>query len=392
MTKLGQSAVSMDAKKDSFRIRPSTSRPQTVDSTRPQSDEDGSDDDLPTLEKVTGLPLAALEGVLQLELQWDCRIQSLQELGVVAHNLRELNLSGSWVESLRDLGTALQHLEVLWVKRCGMKDLEGISGFPVLKELYAAFNSVSSLSPLLFADTLEIVDLELNEIRDIQELQALEACTNLISLTLEGNPVSTAEGYRENVLTSLPGLLYLDDCSRESEDDGKPQYKQLEQPPDKFTSPLYTKWGVTKEQLDSALQSEPGEDEVLKKVLTTPKTTLSTVLKRPKTMAGTRLKPTGSIFKVQSSREQAISVLTEGVFAGNPVKAAQHKRNKYFGEGVDILTLLQEFKVEETEDLLSKEEEIRSRPQVVIRVRTIQTRKLVTLRHKPGVEEKPGDT
>jgi hypothetical protein len=153
----------------------------------------------------------------------------------------------------------------------------------------------------------------------------------------------------------------------------------LEQPPDKFTSSLYAKWGITKEQLDNALQIEPGEDEVFKKVLTTPKPHSSALMKRPNTMAGGR-HAQGSIFKVQNSREQSISILTEGVFAGNPLKAAQHKRNKYFGEGSDILTLLQEFKVEETEDLLSKEEEVRSRPQVLIRVRVMQTRKIVSQR------------
>ena len=41
-------------------------------------------------------------------------------------NLRELKLSGSRLSSLRELGTSLKHLEVLWVSRCGLTDLEGL--------------------------------------------------------------------------------------------------------------------------------------------------------------------------------------------------------------------------------------------------------------------------
>lgn len=33
----------------------------------------------------------------------------------------------------RDLGTSLSHLQVLWLARCGLTDLDGIGSFPVLK-------------------------------------------------------------------------------------------------------------------------------------------------------------------------------------------------------------------------------------------------------------------
>lgn len=355
----------MDPKKDSFRIRPSTSRPSE------RQLEEETEEELPSIERATGFPPEELASRTSLTFQWDCRQQSLQELGLQARQLRELNLSESYIESLRDLGTALVSLQVLYVRRCGLRELEGVSGFPALKELYAAFNSVQSLSPLLFADTLEVLDLELNEVTVAEELEALEGCPLLIALTLEGNPVTSLSDYRAHLFAVLPALLLLDDCGPEDEE--KPTARVLEQPPEKFTSPLYSKWGVTKDQLDEALQAEPDEDEVFKKALTTPKPGPSTV-RRPKTTSSTRVRP--SIFQLQPGREQAISVLTEAVFAGNPVRAAQHKRSKYFGEGGDILTLLQEFKVEETEELLSKEEEPRQRPQVLIRVSTRQTRKL----------------
>ena len=352
----------MDAKKDSFRIRPSTSRP----SERVLEEEE----DLLSIERATGLALEELATRTALTFQWDCRQQSLQELGLKARQLRELNLSESCIESLRDLGTALVSLEVLYVRRCGLRELEGVSGFAALKELYAAFNCVQSLSPLLFVDTLEVLDLELNEVTGPEELTALECCPRLEVLTLAGNPVACLPDYHAHVFPSLPALLLLDDRGPEEEE--RPLVHALEQPPEKFTSPLYIKWGVTNEQLDAALQAEPDEDQVLKKVLTSPKPRPQS-LRRPVTMAG-RARP--ATFQLQTGGDQAISVLTEGVFAGNPVRAAQHKRSKYFGEGCDILTLLQEFGVEETEELLSRDEEPRQRPQVLIRVSFTQTRKL----------------
>lgn len=33
----------------------------------------------------------------------------------------------------RDLGTSLGRLQVLWLARCGLADLDGISSFPALK-------------------------------------------------------------------------------------------------------------------------------------------------------------------------------------------------------------------------------------------------------------------
>ena len=47
------------------------------------------------------------------------------------------------MNSIRDIGTGLQQLEVLWVSRCGLKDLGGInSQFQNLKELYASYNKI----------------------------------------------------------------------------------------------------------------------------------------------------------------------------------------------------------------------------------------------------------
>ncbi len=62
--------------------------------------------------------------------------------------LRELKLNGSSLGSLRDLGSGLRHLQVLWVAHCGLTALEGLGALSGLRELYASFNQVDDMQPL----------------------------------------------------------------------------------------------------------------------------------------------------------------------------------------------------------------------------------------------------
>eukprot|EP01043_Picozoa_sp_COSAG02_P019771 COSAG02_NODE_962_length_15608_cov_16.347692_13_plen_488_part_00 len=126
-------------------------------------------------------------------------------------NLRELKLSGSRLSSLRDLGTSLKRLQVLWVSRCGLTDLEGLSAFPALAELYASFNDIVDLSGIGGADTLELLDLDSNSVAQLHQLSNLTGCDALTSLTLEGNPVEKDKLFREQLGKTLPHLEYLDD-------------------------------------------------------------------------------------------------------------------------------------------------------------------------------------
>ncbi|NXX45027.1 LRC56 protein, partial [Tricholaema leucomelas] len=87
----------------------------------------------------------------------------------------------------RDLGTSLCHLQVLWMARCGLTDLDGISSCSSLKELYVAYNNISDLSQLPWLDHLEVLDLEGNNIEDINQIQYLGLCGKLRCLTVEGN-------------------------------------------------------------------------------------------------------------------------------------------------------------------------------------------------------------
>ncbi|XP_048805357.1 leucine-rich repeat-containing protein 56 [Lagopus muta] len=170
------------------------------------------------LKALTGMD--DLQQVKALEMQVDTRESSLGNFGAYLPNLRELKLNNSLLVSVRDLGTTLSHLHVLCMVCCGLLDLDGISAFSSLKELYIAYNKISDLCPLSFLDHLEVLDLEGNNIEDINQMQYLGLCCKLSSLTVQGNLIclkpnaESAEeldyNYRAEVKKLIPHLEYLD--------------------------------------------------------------------------------------------------------------------------------------------------------------------------------------
>ncbi|XP_009887691.1 PREDICTED: leucine-rich repeat-containing protein 56 [Charadrius vociferus] len=162
-----------------------------------------------------------LQQVKALEVQVDTRENSLGNFGAYLPNLRELKLNNSLLVSVRDLGTTLSHLHILWMAHCGLSDLDGISSCSSLKELYIAYNNISDLSQLTWLDHLEVLDLEGNNIEDINQMEYLGLCCKLSRLTVEGNLIclkpnaESAEepdyNYRAEVKKLIPHLEYLDE-------------------------------------------------------------------------------------------------------------------------------------------------------------------------------------
>ncbi|XP_059875576.1 leucine-rich repeat-containing protein 56 isoform X1 [Delphinus delphis] len=181
-----------------------------------------------------------------LELCVNTHENSLGNFGLHLPNLSQLKLNGSCLGSLRDLGTSLGRLQVLWLARCGLADLDGIGSFPALKvglrrsgecggrgaltepprapqELYLSYNDVSDLSPLCLLEQLEVLDLEGNCVQDPGQLRYLQLCPRLATLTLEGNPLCLWPGpgpahqvpqgynYRAEVRKLVPQLQVLDE-------------------------------------------------------------------------------------------------------------------------------------------------------------------------------------
>lgn len=62
-------------------------------------------------------------------------------------HLRILNLEGSMLFSLRDLGCDLSALTYLNISRCGLKSLDGTNSLPNLTEIVVDFNAVEDAGP-----------------------------------------------------------------------------------------------------------------------------------------------------------------------------------------------------------------------------------------------------
>ena len=133
----------------------------------------------------------------KIELELNSTETSLQVVGEHCPNITELKLKASYVQSLRDIGTSFKNLRILKALKVGLDDLEGITSFPQITELYLAFNPISVLSALIYCDTLEILDLEGCTVNKMSELHHLDTCERLASVNLEGNPVSQEANYRE---------------------------------------------------------------------------------------------------------------------------------------------------------------------------------------------------
>ncbi|XP_034500899.1 leucine-rich repeat-containing protein 56 isoform X3 [Ailuropoda melanoleuca] len=177
--------------------------------------------------------------VNMLEMCVNTRESSLGNFGVHLPNLNQLKLNGSCVGSVRDLGTSLGHLQVLWLARCGLTDLDGIGSFLALKELYVSYNNISDLSPLCLLERLEVLDLEGNSVEDLGQVRYLQLCPRLATLTLEGNLVCLRPGpspsnkvpqgynYRAEVRKLIPQLQVLDEVP--ATHTGLPASRKLDQ-------------------------------------------------------------------------------------------------------------------------------------------------------------------
>ncbi|ORC92479.1 putative leucine-rich repeat protein (LRRP) [Trypanosoma theileri] len=174
---------------------------------------------------------------LHLVLSAEMHVDAVRTLGVDTLSermplLHSLRLNSSRIPQIRLLGTKYMNLKRLWLRGSRIECLRGIGACaPLLEELYASFNVINDITPLLdLSDTLEVVDLEGNEIRDSNTLiQSLPLLRKVKYLTLQGNPVemsyytfkesSTASekglspppSFRDFVRSLMPDLQYLDD-------------------------------------------------------------------------------------------------------------------------------------------------------------------------------------
>mmetsp|Transcript_110999 Transcript_110999/g.312960 ORF Transcript_110999/g.312960 Transcript_110999/m.312960 type:complete len:629 (+) Transcript_110999:66-1952(+) len=158
-----------------------------------------------------------LESVELLEMRVDTVSgdQQVERIGERLPNLTQLRLSNSSLLTIRDLGTSLSKLRVLWLNQSALQDIGGVVVLPVLEELYIAFNDVRDLSPLCMHEALQVLDIEGNLVEDMSEIEGLNTVNTLRELTLTDNPLCKSENFsRDLVLGCLPQLVILDDIPR----------------------------------------------------------------------------------------------------------------------------------------------------------------------------------
>jgi hypothetical protein len=189
---------------------------------------------LDALQRLTGFDDLADADKLTLQ-DINTLVTPIDHVGSLLPNLTQLRLSASTLPSFRDLGTRLVNLRVLWLSRCGVSDLSGVFGLPMLEELYLSFNSIQTLDDVAMHDSLQILDLEANKVSSWDELSHLATIPSLTALTLSGNPIAeegSEDEYRGRVSEIMASLEVLDDeeldsntsfCATPTKSTAKPQ-------------------------------------------------------------------------------------------------------------------------------------------------------------------------
>ncbi|XP_043438072.1 leucine-rich repeat-containing protein 56 isoform X1 [Prionailurus bengalensis] len=275
-----------------------------------------------------------------LEMCVSTRESSLGNFGVHLPNLSELKLNGSCLGSVRDLGTSLGRLRVLWLARCGLTDLDGIGCFPALKELYVSYNNISDLSPLCLLEQLEVLDLEGNSVEVLEQVCYLQLCPRLATLTLEGNLVCLRPGPSPSNEVP-PGYNYQAEVRKLV-----PQLRVLDEVPATHTAvpaprELRQDWLMVKEAIKEGSVYEglfPGLDHphgapirTLGSQLSLPETQPRAPRPRPLSLLVTGGPLPGGLLPKDPAPQDDTSNLTHGgsrVLCGNPTKGLRERRHQ----------------------------------------------------------------
>ena len=134
----------------------------------------------------------------------------LNDFGYHLPNLEELNLEGSVIESISDIGTSFYNLKKLNVSFCGLKDLSGIICFSNLEELHAENNQIDDLIDIEMCNNLKVLYLNNNKIENEDNLLFLNSCDKLEMVYLANNPITEQLKQKENNILNENIKLILD--------------------------------------------------------------------------------------------------------------------------------------------------------------------------------------
>uniref|UniRef100_A0A336LT95 CSON003921 protein n=1 Tax=Culicoides sonorensis TaxID=179676 RepID=A0A336LT95_CULSO len=152
----------------------------------------------------------ALHTVTEIKLRVISHMISLQRIPMFCPNIRILNLEGSVVGSLRDLGTDMKTLLHLNVSRCGLRTLDGTNGLIKLEELVADNNEIEDANPVTNLPSIKKLSLKGNKITKVASVSFLALCHTLTMLDLGDNIVTQTPNYRTAVKRNVPQLAVLD--------------------------------------------------------------------------------------------------------------------------------------------------------------------------------------
>ncbi|MFN3865988.1 MAG: leucine-rich repeat domain-containing protein [Demequina sp.] len=152
--------------------------------------------DLSALAEISNLEALAIPGATAVTLPDLSRATGLQYVdvsggefavlgGFAGTDLRYLDISGTWVDSL-DSVTQAHHLTELHAEDAELTDLTPLSGKVFLEELSLRYNGVADASPLANLPRLRALDLRFNRISNVTPLATL---TQLEQLQIDENRV-----------------------------------------------------------------------------------------------------------------------------------------------------------------------------------------------------------
>lgn len=135
---------------------------------------------------------------------------SLQRVASYCPLLTRLNLEGSALNTLRELGCMLTNLRYLNVSRCGLRNFDGTSGLGSVTNLVANCNQIEYLDPCSFLDELEELSVQGNIIRTTYNLRCLAICVKLRTLHMNGNPIEEEhENMQDLARQTIPTLIFM---------------------------------------------------------------------------------------------------------------------------------------------------------------------------------------
>ncbi|XP_033160903.1 leucine-rich repeat-containing protein 56 [Drosophila mauritiana] len=194
-----------------------------------------------------------LEAVEQVRLRVISYTVSLSRLSLFLPRLQSLDLSGSVLSSLRDLGYGLLQLSRLDISNCGLNSFDGTSGLPAIRVLIADGNMIQRVDPLAELVHLRVLKARNNRISELGLLSFLGMCPQLQEVELQGNPVCRLPLYRSLLARSVPTLQLLDGRVL----NGEPAPVEMEEATSPASSDLESGSETTAQRPNTAPAPEP---------------------------------------------------------------------------------------------------------------------------------------